>query len=160
MTFYFSSLLCNNSIIAVNNATVCFLFSKTPGPVMSKNNHLSPIMYDVWQKQNEWKIRNRELQEILDGRTDGWDSQQKATAFPDNHLSSLFVENCLFTCNTGVVQHYYGNLKVSLVITYYYYFFSVDVRNTILNTWNKYCRTTVYGFCVIAKTLLRNWSAS
>ena len=86
------------------------MFSKIPGPAMSKQ-YLSPITYVILQKQNERKIRNRELQEILDGRTDGENSQQKAAAFPDNHLSSLFVENCLFTCNTGVVQHYYGNLK-------------------------------------------------
>ena len=53
------------------------------------------------------------IQEILDGRTDGEYSQQKATAFPDNHLNSLFLEDCLFiTCNNGVVQHRYGNSKI------------------------------------------------
>ena len=48
-------------------------------------------------KMNEIKIRKRELQEI--GRKDRWgNSQQKAVAFQDN-LSSLFLENCLFTCS-------------------------------------------------------------
>ena len=46
------------------------------------------------------------IAEILDGRMDGVDNQQRAAAFPDNHLSSLFMENCLCTCSNGIVQHH------------------------------------------------------
>ena len=53
------------------------------------------------------------IAETLDDRMDGVDSQQRTAAFPDNLLSSLFLENCLFTCSNGngIVQHCYGNLK-------------------------------------------------
>ena len=58
---------------------------------------------------NERYGENRELQEILDGRTDGEYSQQKAAASPDNHLSPFFLENCLVACNNSGVQHCDGN---------------------------------------------------
>ena len=40
---------------------------------------------------NYWKYAGK----ILDGRTDGEYSQQKAAAFPDNQQGSLFLENCV-----------------------------------------------------------------
>ena len=65
------------------------MFSKTPGPAMSKtilvllNSHI--MMYDR-------KIQNRELQEIF-------------------ALKPLFLENTCFTCNNGVEQQHYGDIK-------------------------------------------------
>ena len=62
----------NPALFRLNKLRVCL--ARLQVLAMSKN-YLSPITYDVLQKRNEWKIRNRELVGIIGN--EGWKDGRK-----------------------------------------------------------------------------------